>query len=550
MPNSERIYSNIVSGYKSVSSNPGVRTDPVTGKQAVHAGVDLPVAVGTPVKTPADGQIWATGSSSGGYGNFVIVAHPNANNPTSLTMYGHLKEPVAFFRGEAVQAGAELGLSGNTGKSTGPHLHYEERVIKPGESVQFGNNEQNNIQFLTKTDFINPNTNALGFGNWDPNQLPRNDLTRTERVAQITLSDGEFESYKNQLATVETKGKSLDESYQTTSKSGNYLGRYQLGKDTGLVEAGYLDKAGNWTDYAKSQGISSVNDFLNKPAAQDDALRRLTDRNAEFLVRNDLDLHIGDKIGDTNLTGSGLLFGAHNSRGNLKDYVLSDGQSDKGDGNGFAVSNFVALGNKVQSAPVAAVAGQPTGHWEDTGIPLTDAEGNQTGVNVQTWVEDPPINTTGSTRSSTHTAASPSSSASPTTPPEHAAAPAAPSATQISPDGTSATLPNGQVIQAGSGASLSIDINGNLIVDRPAAGWSNADGSDSDIRQITTYDTKGAQIGTVIAQSLPGQSALIENGEERSFTTTQGDGKFGHTHRYCVVNTKGPANNSSWRFAA
>ncbi|MFN5350495.1 MAG: M23 family metallopeptidase, partial [Polaromonas sp.] len=87
-----------------------------------------------PVKTPADGQIWATGSSSGGYGNFVIVAHPNANNPTSLTMYGHLKEPVAFIAGTVVSSGSELGLSGNTGKSTGPHLHYEERLIKPGET--------------------------------------------------------------------------------------------------------------------------------------------------------------------------------------------------------------------------------------------------------------------------------------------------------------------------------------------------------------------------------------------------------------------------------
>lgn len=109
MANNSRIYSNIVSGYKGVRSNPGVRTDPVTGNQAVHAGVDLPVDVGTSVKTPADGQVWAVGATSGGYGNYVIVAHPNAANPTSLTMYGHLKEPVSLERGDSVRTGAELG---------------------------------------------------------------------------------------------------------------------------------------------------------------------------------------------------------------------------------------------------------------------------------------------------------------------------------------------------------------------------------------------------------------------------------------------------------
>ena len=95
-----RIYSNIVEGYKRVSSNPGVRTDPVSGTPQTHAGVDIPVAQGTPVKTPADGQIWAAESLSSGYGNYVIVAHPNATNPTSFTMYGHLQSPIALQKGE------------------------------------------------------------------------------------------------------------------------------------------------------------------------------------------------------------------------------------------------------------------------------------------------------------------------------------------------------------------------------------------------------------------------------------------------------------------
>lgn len=519
-----RIYSNIVEGYKRVSSNPGERIDPVTGRLATHAGVDIPVNQGTPVKAPADGQIWAKESLSNGYGNYVIVAHPDAVNPKSFTMYGHLQEPVSLKAGDTIAAGTELGLSGNTGKSTGPHLHYEERILKPGETVIFrDDSKQNYTQFLNKAAFIDPNQNLLGFGNWDSSKLDRSSLTASERLAQAKLTDSEFNSYKDQLASIETKGKSLEQSYQAVSKSGNYLGRYQLGKDTGLVEAGYMDKAGNWTDYAKSLGVASVDDFLKNPTAQDDALRRLTDKNTDFLVRNDLDLHIGDKIGDARLTGAGLLLGAHNSRGNLKEYVQSEGHIDKGDGNGFAVSNFVALGDKVQPSNIPSSASNASsGHWEYpagtyfdllTGLP---PDGTQRVLVADTSPPLPPNTNTGGAGT-----VIPAASAGPATIPTH---PVPPSTTQISADGKTATLPNGQIIQAGVGSSLSIDIDGNLIVDRPASGWANVDGSPADIRQITTYDAKGQQIGTVIAQNLPHQSALIENGEERSIAVPNADG--------------------------
>ena len=109
--NKPRIYSNIVEGYKSVTSNPGMRNDPITGTPKIHAGVDIPVSQGTSVKTPADGEIWAKGSLTSGYGNYVIVAHPDATSPTSFTMYGHLKNPPSFEKGEAVSAGSEMRVS-------------------------------------------------------------------------------------------------------------------------------------------------------------------------------------------------------------------------------------------------------------------------------------------------------------------------------------------------------------------------------------------------------------------------------------------------------
>lgn len=139
-----RIYSNIVQGYSRSTSNPGERIDPITGRLAIHAGVDIAVAVGIPIKTPADGQIWALGSTpaGSGYGNYVVVAHPNVEAPTAFTLYGHLSDPVVLRRGEPVIAGDTLGLSGNTGRSTGPHLHYEERVLAPGQVVSYGTDAQ------------------------------------------------------------------------------------------------------------------------------------------------------------------------------------------------------------------------------------------------------------------------------------------------------------------------------------------------------------------------------------------------------------------------
>ena len=514
-----RIYSNIVEGYKRVSSNPGVRTDPVSGTPQTHAGVDIPVAQGTPVKTPADGQIWAAESLSSGYGNYVIVAHPNATNPTSFTMYGHLQSPIALQKGESVTAGTALGFSGNTGKSTGPHLHYEERVVSPSEGVVFSNSDRQNYnQFLQKATFLDPNKNELGFGTWNPSQLDRSHLTPAERISQAKLTDSEFASYKEQLANIETKGKSESDGYVTTSSSGTYLGRYQLGKDSGMVEAGYLDKSGNWTDYAKSKGVSSVNEFLGSPTAQDDALRRLTDKNTEFLIRNDLDLHIGGTVGGTPLTGAGLLLGAHNSRGNLKDYVLSDGQTDKGDGNGFAVSNFVALGDKVQPSAGTASSNPstPTGHWEYPDDAYYDPmTGIQVGGSAPVWVADAPSPAPPTTRDH---------AATPAVVPKDPSATAPPPTPQISPDGTTALLPNGQVIRAGTGGTVDIDANGNLVVSRPAQGWTNADGSPSDIRQITTYDAKGAQLGTTIAQNLPGEAAPVENYAQRTVQVHNPDG--------------------------
>jgi murein DD-endopeptidase MepM/ murein hydrolase activator NlpD len=86
-----------------------------------HTGLDFGVVVGTPVAATMDGKVISAGWNNQGYGNLVIV-----ENGAYRTYYAHLTSiPVTV--GETVTAGSTLGLSGNTGHSTGPHLHYEIR---------------------------------------------------------------------------------------------------------------------------------------------------------------------------------------------------------------------------------------------------------------------------------------------------------------------------------------------------------------------------------------------------------------------------------------
>lgn len=93
-----------------------------------HNGVDLArVPIGTPVVAAAKGTVILAKSSgyNGGYGNYVIVSHPNGTQ----TLYAHLNT-VSVSRGQTVAQGQKLGGMGNTGKSTGPHLHFEVRGAK------------------------------------------------------------------------------------------------------------------------------------------------------------------------------------------------------------------------------------------------------------------------------------------------------------------------------------------------------------------------------------------------------------------------------------
>lgn len=104
-----------------ISSGFGYRHDPFTGGAAMHAGLDFKGPIGAPIYAAARGTVTFVGQKSG-YGNAVEVSHGNG----IVTRYAHMSR-FAARSGQKVAAGAVIGAIGNSGRSTGPHLHFEVR---------------------------------------------------------------------------------------------------------------------------------------------------------------------------------------------------------------------------------------------------------------------------------------------------------------------------------------------------------------------------------------------------------------------------------------
>ena len=121
------------------TSNYGIRSDPFRGTAAMHAGVDIPGPVGTPIYATADGMV-DRAERAGGYGNMVELDHGKGIQ----TRYGHLSK-ILVEPGTRVHRGQLIALMGSTGRSTGPHLHYEVRI--DGRAV-------NPVPFLQTADYL------------------------------------------------------------------------------------------------------------------------------------------------------------------------------------------------------------------------------------------------------------------------------------------------------------------------------------------------------------------------------------------------------------
>ncbi|USD64823.1 M23 family metallopeptidase [Vibrio sp. SCSIO 43136] len=123
--------------YQRISSDYGYRRHPVTGKRHFHRGYDMTCQIGEPVFAPADGVVEFTRPSNKGYGNYLKLRHSFG----FMTAYAHLSK-FKVRSGQFVSKGDLIALCGNTGTSTGPHLHYEVRflgrTLNPANFIQWG----------------------------------------------------------------------------------------------------------------------------------------------------------------------------------------------------------------------------------------------------------------------------------------------------------------------------------------------------------------------------------------------------------------------------
>lgn len=130
--------------YTRVTSSYGYRIHPITKKRTLHTGMDLKAKTGTPIYAPADGIVRYTKRSNYGYGNLIILSH----NYGFETLYGHLKT-IKVKEYQYIKKGQIIGLVGNTGRSTGSHLHYEVkfglRTLNPRHFMNWNRTNFNKI---------------------------------------------------------------------------------------------------------------------------------------------------------------------------------------------------------------------------------------------------------------------------------------------------------------------------------------------------------------------------------------------------------------------
>lgn len=122
-----------------ITDNYGMRIHPISRVERFHHGIDLRAKAGTPLYATADGIIEYSSMTNSGYGYLVIISH----NFGFQTRYGHMQDEQIVKVGDFVKKGDLIGYSGNTGYSTGPHLHYEVRflgrTLDPKNFIEFNN---------------------------------------------------------------------------------------------------------------------------------------------------------------------------------------------------------------------------------------------------------------------------------------------------------------------------------------------------------------------------------------------------------------------------
>jgi murein DD-endopeptidase MepM/ murein hydrolase activator NlpD len=133
-----------VPGEVRISSAFGVRRDPINDQHAFHRGIDIPLIIGTPVRATGTGYVSKTGFDRL-LGKYIVITHQHEYQ----SIYGHLSD-IIVDEGQEVESGEIIGNSGNTGRSTNPHLHYQVNYRgRPTDPVKL-KKELNNLRMILR----------------------------------------------------------------------------------------------------------------------------------------------------------------------------------------------------------------------------------------------------------------------------------------------------------------------------------------------------------------------------------------------------------------
>jgi len=172
-----------------------------------HQGVDLPLKVGDPVYAAFNGKVRISEYNRGGYGNLIVIRHDNGLE----TFYGHLSQRIVN-ADEWVEAGQIIGYGGSTGRSTGPHLHFETRyfgfAFDPERLIDFSSGILRRETFLLKKSYLDIHSNASQ--DFDDEEAEANEEKKAE-AEKKALAEAQYHT----IRTGDTLG-AIAARYRTT----------------------------------------------------------------------------------------------------------------------------------------------------------------------------------------------------------------------------------------------------------------------------------------------------------------------------------------------
>ena len=193
-----------------ITSNYGPRW----GRQ--HAGLDIKVYIGDTIRAAFDGKVRISAFNGSGYGYYIVIRHPNGLE----TLYGHMSKLIAK-ENQIVRAGDVIGLGGNTGRSTGSHLHFETRIlgkaINPALMFDFPNQDVVSNTFIYRGGTV---TNASSIANSNAKKIEADNAKHEKEVAaSVNVSNTEFKESTNAPAThEESNNTEIKNHYVTPSR--------------------------------------------------------------------------------------------------------------------------------------------------------------------------------------------------------------------------------------------------------------------------------------------------------------------------------------------